>query len=65
MGVGDILLFAGGNLVVGNKDWDETNAMFMRYGFDKAYPPGTSPEGAIKDLRDMIAARRERLRASA
>jgi methylaspartate mutase sigma subunit len=58
LGVGDLLLFAGGNLVIGNKDWAETNAKFLGYGFDRAYPPGTSPETAIADLKELISARR-------
>ena len=64
LGVGDLVLLAGGNLVVGNKDWAETNATFMQYGFDRAYPPGTSPETPLNDLRELIEARR-RARAAA
>lgn len=59
LGVGDIVLLVGGNLVVGNKDWSETQATFLNYGFDRAYPPGTSPETAIADLWQLIEARRE------
>ncbi len=58
LGVGDLVLLVGGNLVVGNKDWEETKATFLQYGFDRAYPPATSPETAIADLRELIGARR-------
>jgi methylaspartate mutase sigma subunit len=60
LGIGDIILMVGGNLVVGNKDWSETEPIFLGYGFDRAYPPGTSPEVALKDLRELIAARRDK-----
>ena len=64
LGVGDLVLLVGGNLVVGNKAWEETQPTFLSYGFDRAYPPGTSPETAIADLQELIAAR-HRARASA
>jgi len=58
-GIGDILLFVGGNLVVGKKDWSETEAIFLGYGFDAAYPPGVEPDEPIEDLKGMILLRRE------
>lgn len=53
-GLGDILLFVGGNLVVGRRDWYETERLFLSYGFDAVYPPGTDPEVPINDLRSML-----------
>jgi methylaspartate mutase sigma subunit len=53
-GVPDILLLAGGNLVIGKKSWPETEAKFLDYGFDRVYPPGTDPETAIADLRELL-----------
>jgi methylaspartate mutase sigma subunit len=57
-GIGSILLLVGGNLVVGKADWAETEPIFLGYGFDRAYPPGTSPEVAIKELDELMAGRR-------
>jgi methylaspartate mutase sigma subunit len=57
-GIPDVLLLVGGNLVVGKKDWSETESIFLGYGFDRAYPPGTPPEKAIEDLRELIEQRR-------
>ncbi len=51
MGYGDILLYAGGNLVVGKVDFNETEKIFKDMGFDRVYPPGTAPEKGIEDLR--------------
>jgi methylaspartate mutase sigma subunit len=58
LGLGDIVLLVGGNLVVGNKKWEETKVTFLSYGFDHVYPPGTSPDIAIDDLRKLIEKRR-------
>lgn len=49
-GLEGILMYVGGNLVVGKQNWDETSEKFTRMGFDRVYPPGTSPETAISDL---------------
>jgi methylaspartate mutase sigma subunit len=57
-GLEDIPLFVGGNLVIGRKDWSETEAIFKSYGFDYAYPPGTDPEVSIADLTRVLTERR-------
>jgi methylaspartate mutase sigma subunit len=61
LGAEDLLLMVGGNLVVGRRSWEETEAVFLGYGFDRVYPPGTTPETAIADLRELIAERRARI----
>lgn len=50
-GLEDILLYVGGNIVVGKQDWDEVHARFKAMGFDRVYKPGTPPEVDIADLR--------------
>jgi methylaspartate mutase sigma subunit len=57
-GLADIPLFLGGNVVIGRKDWAETEAIFKGYGFDYVYPPGTDPEVSIADLTQYLSARR-------
>lgn len=54
-GIGDIILYAGGNLVVGKTPFCEVEKRFLEMGFDRVYPPGTSPETGIKDLADDLA----------
>ncbi|WP_353894232.1 methylaspartate mutase subunit S [Proteinivorax hydrogeniformans] len=54
-GIGNILLYVGGNLVVGKKEWEPVKETFMNMGFDRAYPPGTAPEVAIEDLKKDLA----------
>lgn len=50
-GLKNIKLYAGGNLVVGKKDFEQVEKTFKDMGFDRVYPPGTSPEEGIKDMK--------------
>ncbi len=50
-GLGDILLYVGGNLVVGKRTFSEVDQQFKKMGFDRVYPPGTLPEEAIAELK--------------
>jgi methylaspartate mutase sigma subunit len=53
-GLDRLLLYVGGNLVVGKQDWSETEAKFTAMGFDRVYPPGTLPQDVLPDLqRDL------------
>lgn len=49
-GLGNILIYIGGNLVVGKKRWNKIESKFKKLGFDRVYPPGTLPSQGIKDL---------------
>lgn len=50
-GIGDILIYVGGNLVVGKQDWAEVEQKFLDMGFDRAFPPGALPDEVIASLR--------------
>lgn len=50
-GLNDILLYVGGNLVVGKHDWDEIKKKFEDMGFNRVYGPGSDPEVGVRDLR--------------
>lgn len=50
-GLEDVLLYVGGNLVVGKQDWEPVKKKFLNMGFDRVYPPGTLPEKSIADLK--------------
>jgi methylaspartate mutase sigma subunit len=56
-GLDDILLYVGGNLVVGKRSWEETEAVFLAMGFDRACPPGTRSAEVIRLLNQDFAAR--------
>lgn len=53
-GLEDILLYVGGNIVVGKQDWDVVEKTFLDMGFDRVYPPGTSAEAAIEALKEDL-----------
>ncbi len=57
-GLDDILLYVGGNLVVGKQAWPEVERRFVDMGFDRAAPPGTRIEAVLAWLADDLAARR-------
>ncbi|NYE57292.1 methylaspartate mutase subunit S [Carboxydothermus ferrireducens] len=53
-GLDDVLLYVGGNLVVGKQDFSEVERKFKAMGFDRVFPPGTMPEEAIKALKEDL-----------
>ena len=50
-GLKDIPLYVGGNLVVGKSNFEAVTARFKEMGFSRVYPPGTTPETAIADIK--------------
>lgn len=56
-GLDNILLYVGGNLVVGKTPWDEVERRYLDMGFDRAAPPGTRIEAVIGWLAQDFAAR--------
>lgn len=49
-GLSDILLYAGGNLVVGKTPFDTVENKFLDMGFNRVFPPGTDPGEGINCL---------------
>ncbi len=56
-GLGEVLLYIGGNLVVGRADFNEVEAKFRKLGFDRVYPPEADIDAAIEDLKQDLKAR--------
>ena len=56
-GIGSIIMYVGGNLVVGKQDFESVRDRFSAMGFDRVYPPGTLPEGPIEDLKKDLGLR--------
>jgi len=61
-GLDDILLYVGGNLVVGKRPWPEVEKTFIDMGFDRAAAPGTRIETVMDWLEHDFAALDQRLR---
>jgi methylaspartate mutase sigma subunit len=51
IGLGDILLYVGGNIIVGNRPQDEVVRIFKEYGFDRVYHQKPDISLAIHDLK--------------
>lgn len=49
-GLEGILLYVGGNIVVGKQPFDEVEKRFKAMGFDRVFGPGTAPETTIAAL---------------
>ncbi len=56
-GLGDVLLYIGGNLVIGRSDPAEVEQKFKALGFDRVYPPETDTEVGIADLKQDLEAK--------
>ena len=54
-GLGDMLLYIGGNLVIGRYDPKEVEPRFKELGFDRVYPPETDIVTVIEsDLKQDL-----------
>ena len=56
-GIGDILLYIGGILGVGTRDFEEDAATFKKLGFDRVYPPESDVKKSIRDLAEDLGKR--------
>jgi methylaspartate mutase sigma subunit len=53
-GLKGIPLVVGGNIVIGKQKFDDVERRFKDMGFDRAFPPGTTPETTIEALRELL-----------
>lgn len=53
-GLTGILLYVGGNIVVGKQPFEEVEKRFHAMGFDRVFGPGTPPETTIAALREDL-----------
>ena len=53
-GLENVLLYVGGNIVVGKQNWEDVHERFKAMGFDRIYKPGTSVETTIRDLKEDL-----------
>lgn len=60
-GLSDIILYAGGNLVVGKTNFDSVEEKFIAMGFDRVFAPGTDPDEGIQYLIEDLHTEVEKL----
>lgn len=53
-GIGDIILYVGGNIVVGKQDFNEVKARFEKMGFNRVFPPGTPIEDDLPFIKEDL-----------
>ena len=54
-GLDDILLYVGGNIVVGKQPFEDVEKRFKSMGFDRVFGPGTAPQVTIDALvEDLV-----------
>ena len=53
-GLTGILLYVGGNIVVGKQPFPEVEKRFLDMGFDRVFGPGTPPETTIAALYEDL-----------
>ena len=53
-GLEGILMYVGGNLVVGKQPFEDVEKRFKAMGFDRVFGPGTPPEAAIEALKEDL-----------
>lgn len=50
-GLDDVLLYVGGNIVVGKQDFVEVEKRFAQMGFNRVFPPGTPIDDVLPIIR--------------
>ncbi len=55
-GIGDILLYVGGNIVVGKQDFSEVEKRFLAMGFNRAFPPGMPIDDVLHFIKEDLNA---------
>lgn len=56
-GLADILLYVGGNLVIGKHDFADVEKTFRSMGFDRVYKPSVDLRDVVADLHGDAAAK--------
>ena len=56
-GLDRIVLYVGGNLVIGKRDFSEVEALFRGMGYDRVFPPTVDLKQMVDLLKQDVAAR--------
>lgn len=59
-GIGDVILWVGGNLVVGKKEFGEVEEKFRAMGYDRVFPPDADLDAVEAELAAAVDERRQR-----
>jgi methylaspartate mutase sigma subunit len=53
-GLDDVLLYVGGNIVVGKQDFIEVEKRFKAMGFNRVYPPGITIDDVLGTIKEDL-----------
>lgn len=56
-GLGDVLLYLGGNLAVGRHNFEDDEQKFKTMGFDRVYPSEVDLAAVVSDLKNDLKAK--------
>lgn len=59
-GIGNTILYVGGNIVVGKQNFEDVEKRFKAMGFDRVFPPGTPIEDALEIISKDLGVSEER-----
>lgn len=57
-GLADIILYLGGQLIIGRVNWEEVEKMYKDMGINRVYPPDVLPPQVVKELKADISSLR-------
>lgn len=61
-GLGEVVLYVGGNLVIGKRAFHEVEQMFLEMGFDRVFSPAVDLQDVVRLLRADIASASQLMR---
>lgn len=53
-GIGDIIMYVGGNIVVGKQNFEDVEKRFKAMGFNRVFPPGTPIEKDLPFIKEDL-----------
>lgn len=53
-GLDDIILYVGGNIVVGKQEFSDVEARFKKMGFNRVFPPGTTIDSVLGIIKEDL-----------
>ncbi len=53
-GLDNVLLYVGGNIVVGKQDFPEVEKRFKTMGFDRVYAPGITIDDVLQTIKEDL-----------
>lgn len=56
-GLDKIVLYVGGNLVIGKRDFSEVESLFIGMGYDRVFPPTVDLKQMVVQLKQDVAER--------